>query len=816
MCLPTAMLKLAHRTEAPHPYSKNTTHKRHLQPIDEEQPSHLPSSRTLSNMSVLAPPPAPTRRFNLLAKSNTRNELDDFLTSEVDVDLDLELSFASSMSLNSPVRDPLELADEEDMSTYTPMDVSPALPLAVPSTAKPIRQPVFIRPHAFTTNARLFGKDMSNNSASSVHSLGKSLDTSGVGKPPQRPALPMEWTSPGHNERALENMPSSPATSDVMDIDNSFDVDSSFNIPMASSAPQDESPLATEPTITSFRDEDNLLSTIPIVPHKTASTFQDFFYDAETPSSDRPAGIASLPHEHDLPQVNESDLSDMNDTPCPPQPKRQNSGELGLSLARRVQQRLLEEAATLESSPAPSSPMARKAERIAKLPPLKPMLGSLGAPLQLGSKDRRMRRPTLSIIGLPGEKPILQARSAYPTTGDDTEPEEEPAPVHPQKRLPAVRRAYSAMLPPPTMESSLDSEDGIFDSEGPDVSSPAQSYARRQRGKAVRKDDFQPLLKTGKLGEDSDLLFAAERETPRSKYLNSGSKIGGFGDNEASGKILPCHRVREDGLMRITSKTLDDLLDGAYDSQLASHRIIDCRFDYEYNGGHILGAININTTAGIEEFFFRDDSSKPIPSISGDPNKKTVLIFHCEFSVKRAPTFAKHLRSKDRALNNHVYPKIHYPEVYVLEGGYSRYYQNSTARCQPCGYVRMDDPRYAQSRREDLGQFRRGKFGRTKSYAYGEGKLVSHLSQYVKRNSAPITNAAPRFANANAARSKRGGLASGLHVLAEDPAVGLQSDDDVDVGDSPCPPPNKGVPFRGKRLGRLVRAETFDGGRLSK
>lgn len=30
----------------------------------------------------------------------------------------------------------------------------------------------------------------------------------------------------------------------------------------------------------------------------------------------------------------------------------------------------------------------------------------------------------------------------------------------------------------------------------------------------------------------------------------------GFGDNEMDGKILPCHKVKEDGLVRITSDTV--------------------------------------------------------------------------------------------------------------------------------------------------------------------------------------------------------------------------------------------------------------------
>ena len=83
---------------------------------------------------------------------------------------------------------------------------------------------------------------------------------------------------------------------------------------------------------------------------------------------------------------------------------------------------------------------------------------------------------------------------------------------------------------------------------------------------------------------------------------------------------------------------LNQLLDGMYDSRLENFHIIDCRFDYEYLGGHIPGAINMNNTSRLEEYLLGMAASKPEPSTSGDPNKKTILVFHCEFSVKRAPT----------------------------------------------------------------------------------------------------------------------------------------------------------------------------------
>jgi M-phase inducer tyrosine phosphatase len=171
---------------------------------------------------------------------------------------------------------------------------------------------------------------------------------------------------------------------------------------------------------------------------------------------------------------------------------------------------------------------------------------------------------------------------------------------------------------------------------------------------------------------------------------------------------------------------------------------------------------------------------------------------------------AKHLRAKDRAMNNHIYPKIHYPEVYVLEGGYCQYFKASAHRCKPQAYVKMDDPNHASSRREDLDQFRKARFGRHKSYAYGDGpgkSLVQQQQQQPKRNTVPN---APQslFAAATAARSRRGG-GGGLMTLAEDGNT-TADDTDTDIGDSPCPPPTKATAFKGKKIGRpMVRSETY-------
>ena len=167
-------------------------------------------------------------------------------------------------------------------------------------------------------------------------------------------------------------------------------------------------------------------------------------------------------------------------------------------------------------------------------------------------------------------------------------------------------------------------------------------------------------------------------------------------------------------------------------------------------------------------------------------------------------------------MNNHVYPKIHYPEVYVLEGGYCEYFKHSGDRCEPPAYVTMDDPNHAHSRKEDLDQFRKAKFGRTKSYAYGD--LATKISgvtqqQQAKRNTAPAGGSTQLFAAANAARTRR----NGLSTLAEIGNITQTDDEETDIGDSPCPPPNKGGLMKAKRLGRapITRAETFDASRMA-
>lgn len=302
---------------------------------------------------------------------------------------------------------------------------------------------------------------------------------------------------------------------------------------------------------------------------------------------------------------------------------------------------------------------------------------------------------------------------------------------------------------------------------------------------------------------------------------------------------------------------------GAFSDSVARYLIIDCRFSYEYEGGHIATAVNLPTTAEVERALL-NLSRVPAPSTSESPpsDGKTVLVFHCEFSAKRAPSrfvfssrpaltdlcSAKHLRSKDRLLNIGCYPSVHYPEVYILQGGYADFWKSFPVRppvhrysaadllqnnCEgPVGYVSMDDPDHLAKRSVDLNAFRQQKrqFNRAKSFTFGEsanaGALLS-TTNYAKirpslsRQGSGSTLAPGAFifpkgrAVDGAAGAPRattpGGGKSGMTITEEgehegDSSFGASSGSSPGGGggDSPCP---------SSKTGRIVTLKIGPGAR---
>jgi M-phase inducer tyrosine phosphatase len=163
-------------------------------------------------------------------------------------------------------------------------------------------------------------------------------------------------------------------------------------------------------------------------------------------------------------------------------------------------------------------------------------------------------------------------------------------------------------------------------------------------------------------------------------------------------------------LPRISKETLIDVLDGKFNHLYEKFVIIDCRFEYEYKGGHIDGAINFND---------KDHLSSQLFDV--EPTSKALLIFHCEYSALRAPTMAQFIRNKDRKVNVEHYPHLTYPETYILDGGYSAFFNEYRSRCFPQNYVEMDAQEHVRACEMGLGRVKqRSKLSRAQTFAFGQ------------------------------------------------------------------------------------------------
>ncbi|EJS42449.1 mih1p [Saccharomyces arboricola H-6] len=132
--------------------------------------------------------------------------------------------------------------------------------------------------------------------------------------------------------------------------------------------------------------------------------------------------------------------------------------------------------------------------------------------------------------------------------------------------------------------------------------------------------------------------------------------------------------------------------------------IIDCRFEYEYIGGHIINSVNIHSRDDIENEFIH----KVLHSDTNNNNNlPTLLIIHCEFSSHRGPLLASHLRNCDRMINQDYYPKLFYPDILILDGGYKAVYDNFPELCYPRQYVGMNSQENLLNCEQEMDKFRK-------------------------------------------------------------------------------------------------------------
>ncbi|XP_039692129.1 M-phase inducer phosphatase 3 isoform X13 [Pteropus medius] len=132
------------------------------------------------------------------------------------------------------------------------------------------------------------------------------------------------------------------------------------------------------------------------------------------------------------------------------------------------------------------------------------------------------------------------------------------------------------------------------------------------------------------------------------------------------------------------------LLLGKFQGLIEKFYIIDCRYPYEYLGGHIQGALNLYSQEELYNFFLK------MPIVPLDTQKRIIIVFYCEFSSERGPRMCRSLREEDRALNQ--YPALYYPELYILKGGYRDFFPEYKELCEPQSYC----PMHHQDHKADL------------------------------------------------------------------------------------------------------------------
>lgn len=181
--------------------------------------------------------------------------------------------------------------------------------------------------------------------------------------------------------------------------------------------------------------------------------------------------------------------------------------------------------------------------------------------------------------------------------------------------------------------------------------------------------------------------------------------------------VLPCFDSPRDAIKRISPAVMNQVLAGQYAHVYSRLIIVDCRYPYEYHGGHLPGAINVCSLDVIDRVLFAEELSRPDFHLHS-----TVIIFHCEFSSERAPRMALHVRNLDRVLNANDYPHLHFPQLYILDGGYKSFYLQFPANCEPpASYV----PMRTMGHREELRHHQRLKFHDGNSHGKHRHKLRS-------------------------------------------------------------------------------------------
>ncbi|KAI6224250.1 M-phase inducer phosphatase [Aphelenchoides fujianensis] len=151
-------------------------------------------------------------------------------------------------------------------------------------------------------------------------------------------------------------------------------------------------------------------------------------------------------------------------------------------------------------------------------------------------------------------------------------------------------------------------------------------------------------------------------------------------------------QIEDTAFRSIDGRTLAELLNSLSAEEFAEKFVlIDCRYPFEYEGGHVKNAINIFNPELISCMFY-PQCTREFAAMNAK-----IPIFYCEFSQKRGPKMARELRRCDRMVNEGRYPHLDYPEIYVLDHGYRRFFQDDKLHelCEPQHYTPMIAPAFS-------------------------------------------------------------------------------------------------------------------------
>ncbi|XP_011181847.2 M-phase inducer phosphatase [Zeugodacus cucurbitae] len=195
-----------------------------------------------------------------------------------------------------------------------------------------------------------------------------------------------------------------------------------------------------------------------------------------------------------------------------------------------------------------------------------------------------------------------------------------------------------------------------------------------------------PPLRKSMSMNDAEIMSALAR----SESKDEPDLIGDF----SKPYVLPLMDGRHRDLKSISCDTMARLLRGDFNHVVANYRIIDCRYPYEFEGGHIRGAQNLYTQEQILEEFLTQQKTEMEQRKASNDHRRNIIIFHCEFSSERGPKMSRFLRSNDRERNTNCYPALDYPEIYLLHNGYKEFYEHHSELCDPTAYRPMLEPAY--------------------------------------------------------------------------------------------------------------------------